>query len=267
MIYLTDQLFDPSLPVYTVDFQLAKPCCGELEDCTEYANHLLGLEKSTRKYVGIEAPENNQLVVALIDLRSLTYETYLKKLRSKYKGNVLYNAKKADSQGYTCKPFVRKLFIPDIVEINHSKEVRSCGAMPPSYLRTVDEMGGAPEEYVEWKPPACPTHYAMLFGIFMPVPGYKQGNVVTNEKLLAYIRLRRIGNFSTYSMIIGHGDYLQYGIMYRLHLAVMKWLCQENKYSQGLELLIYASYYDGNDGLILWKKKTGFEPAYLVTHH
>ena len=54
--------------------------------------------------------------------------------------------------------------------------------------------------------------------------------------------------------------------MARLHFAIMEWLClTDNQYAQGLEVLMYAGFYDGNPGLTLWKKKTGFEPAYLVT--
>ncbi len=137
--------------------------------------------------------------------------------------------------------------------------------MPASYRRTIDELGGAPTRFVETEQPTCSEHYGIMWGIFVPELGYMQGSVVTNERLLAYIRLRRIGNFATYSMIIGHGDYLEHGIMYRLHFAIMEWLCQkDNKYTQGLEVLMYAGFYDGNEGLTLWKKKTCFEPAYLV---
>lgn len=257
--------FDPSLPVYNIDFQLAVHDCPDLADNKEYADHLVGMGESERRYVGVGAASGGQLIVACIDLRNLTYEGYLAKLKKRYKGNVVRDAKKADKLNYVCKPFVRSLFVPDIAEINHSKEVRSCGVMTAGYRRTIDELGGAPTRFMEMKYPSCLVHYGISWGIFAPEPGYMQGSVVTNEKLLAYIRLRRIGNFATYSMIIGHGDYLQHGIMYRLHFAIMEWLCQpDNRYAQGLEVLMYAGFYDGNEGLTLWKKKSCFEPAYLV---
>lgn len=257
--------FDPSLPVINIDFQLKTHHCSDLTDCQEYAEHLLGMGESERCYLGVGAVRDNQLIVACINLRDLTYENYLTKVRKKYKGNVIREARKADKLGYVCKPFVRKLFIPDIVVINHSKEVRSCGIMPASYRRTIDDLGGAPCRFVDLELPVCSEHYGIMWGIFAPEPGYRQGSVLTNERLLAYIRLRRIGNFATYSIIIGHGDYLQQGIMYRLHFTIMEWLChRDNKYAQGLDVLMYAGFYDGSDGLILWKKKTGFAPAYLV---
>lgn len=221
--------------------------------------------ESERRYIGVGAVRDNQFIVACINLSNLTYGNYLANVKRRYKGNVVREARKADKLGYVCKPFVRKLFIPDIASINHSKEVRSCGLMPASYRRTIDELGGAPTRLEEMEWPPCPEHYGMMWGIFASEPGYSQGSVITNERLLAYIRLRRIGDFATYSMIIGHGDYLQHGIMYRLHFAIMEWLCQkDNKYAQGLKVLMYAGFYDGNEGLILWKKKSCFEPAYLV---
>lgn len=248
-----------------MDFHLKTHNCPDLDDCEEYANHLLGTGESGRQYIGVGAARDNQLIVACIHLRNLTYESYLAKVRKRYKGNVVRETRKADKLGYVCKPFVRKLFIPDIVSINHSKEVRSCGLMPASYRRTIAELGGAPHQFVEMELPTCAEHYGIMWGIFVPEPGYMQGPVITNERLLAYIRLRRIGNFATYSMIIGHGDYLQHGIMYRLHFAIMEWLFQkDNQYAQGLEVLMYAGFYDGNEGLSLWKKKTCFEPVYLV---
>lgn len=257
--------FDPSLPVLNVDFQLKIHQCLDLADCEEYAKHLLGQGESERRYIGVEAVRDNQLIIACINLRDLTYENYLTKVRRKYKGNVIREARKADKLNYICKPFVRKLFIPDIAAINHSKEVRSCGLMPASYRRTIDDLGGPPTQFVELELPNCTDHYGIMWGIFAPVLGYRQGNILTNERLLAYVRLRRIGNFATYSMIIGHGDYLQHGIMYCLHFAIMEWLCQrDNPYAQGLGVLMYAGFYDGSEGLTLWKKKTGFEPAYLI---
>lgn len=262
---MSDRTFDPALPVFNVNFHFKIHNCPDLDDCEEYANHLLGTGGSERRYIGVGAARDGQLIVACIDLRNLTYENYLAKVKKRYKSNVIRKARKADELGYACKPFVRKLFIPDIAAINHSKEVRSCGLMSASYQRTIDELGGAPTQFVEMESPNCSVHYGLMWGIFVPEPGHLQGSIVTNERLLAYIRLRRIGNFATYSMIIGHGDYLEHGIMYRLHFAIMEWLCQkDNKYAQGLEVLMYAGFYDGNEGLTLWKKKTCCEPAYLV---
>lgn len=257
--------FDSSLPIYNVDFQFKEHNCSNLAYSKKYAEHLFGMGESKRRYIGVGAVSDSQLIVACIDMRNLTYENYLAKIKKRYKSNAVRNAKKADKLNYVCKPFGRKLFIPDIVAINLSKEERSCGIMPASYRQTIDEMGGAPTHFVEMEFPSCFIHYGISWGIFAPEPGHMQGSVITDEKLLAYVTLRRIGNFATYVQIIGHGDYLLHGIMYRLHFAIMEWLCQkDNRYTQGLELLTYAGFYDGNEGLTLWKKTTCFEPAYLV---
>jgi hypothetical protein len=261
-----NELIDPSLPITLVDFKLNNHSCNELKDSREYINHLFGTGEGKRRYISVEQPYEGQIPVASLDVRDLTFEDYLKLIKKRdSKQSVLRNARKADKIGAVCKPFVRSVYVPDIVAINLSKDIRSCGPMSPSYRHSVEEMGGEPTQYKEFKYPDCPYHYGIFWGLFVPEPGYKQGNVTTNEKLLAYIRIRRFGNFATYSMILGHGDYLKYGIMYRLHLEIMKWICSEgNSYSQGLKCLTYAGYYDGDEGLTMWKKKTCFAPSYLA---
>jgi hypothetical protein len=122
---------------------------------------------------------------------------------------MIRNARKADNEGFVCKPFTHRMFIPDIVSINQSKEIRSDGPMSAFYRRSVERMGGAPVKMIPFKLPDCPVHYSMLWGIFSPESGYKQGDVVTNERLLAYTDLRYTENFSMYSLILGHGDYLK----------------------------------------------------------
>ena len=254
---------DPCLPIIEIDLQLEEgKCCG-LRQCAQYAGRIQ--DKLAGRYIGVEQPFAGQIVAAWMNLRNLTYDQYIARAKRRYKGNVLRDARKSDQQGYICKPFVRELFIPDIVAINHSKEERSGGPMKETYLRSVEDMGGAPKKPVELKPPECPVHYDCWWGVFSPEPGYKQGDVVTDERLLAYIDLRRVGNFALYSLILGHGDYLKYGIMYRLHFTILEWLCNnKDRYAHGLDHLVYAGYYQGGEGLQLWKKKTLFEPAYLV---
>lgn len=263
---MSKQLIDPSLPLVEVNFRLKNHLCSESDDSAQYIHHLLGTGEGKRCYMGVEKPSDGQIAVACLDLRNLAYDDYIANVKKRdRKQAVIRNARKADKLGFICKPFVRSLYVPDIVAINQSKDVRSCGPMKPSYQRSVEEMGGEPTKYMAFEFPDCPLHYGFFWGIFSPEQGHRQGSIVTNERLLAYVRIIRFGNFATYSMILGHGDYLKHGIMYRLHFKIMEWLCQkDNPYSHGLEYLMYAGYYDGDEGLTLWKKKTCFEPVYLI---
>ncbi|MDX1454550.1 MAG: hypothetical protein R3217_03755 [Gammaproteobacteria bacterium] len=217
------------------------------------------------KFIGIGDVIEGQVITACLDLGFESFDDYEKACRKISKGNAIRDAKKADKAGYYVKPFDRRMHIPDIVEINTSKEVRSGGKMKASYRRSIDEMGGAPSKHFETEMPSCPVHYDLWWGIFEKVDGYKQGDVVTNERLLAYIDLRRLGDYGLYSMIIGHGDYLKDGVVNRLHLGVMEWLLEAgNACGEGFKSLMYAGYYQGGDGLRRWKKRFAFEPTYLV---
>ena len=64
---------------------------------------------------------------------------------------------------------------------------------------------------------------------------------------------------------MGHGTHLSNGIMYRLHLAVMQWLCsRQAPCTEGIACLVYAGFYQGAPGLGQWKRKALFRPAYLI---
>jgi hypothetical protein len=243
-----------SLPLVKIDYQQGDANCSGLASCEK--NRV----KWTREWFYIDEK------MAWLDLRALTYEQYLMNVKNRYKSkSALRDSRKADKEGYFCKPFMRRLFLSDIVTINHSKEIRNGNAMTGSYLKSLEEMGGPPNKYIPFRLPVCPVHYMMAWGLFRTEPGYKQGDVVTNEKLLAYAFVRRLGNLAFYSHLIGHGDYLKQGIVYRLHFAVMEWICsRDSAFNQGIEHLIHGDYLAGSDGRILWRKKTCFQPAALV---
>ncbi|MCJ8013527.1 hypothetical protein MUG84_17520 [Paenibacillus sp. KQZ6P-2] len=253
-------------PTANIDFRLNNGHCIHSPECQRFSKEVVYQKFVIGRYLGVGQIANDQCPSALIPVKNLTYDHYLMKVKKINKGRTLRTAQIADKQDYYCKPFVREQFIPDIVEIHFSKEIRSGGPLTGYYKKSVEEMGGAPSAPHKLSLPSCPNHYEMMWGIFKPIPGYQQGSVVTNEKLLAYICLERIGNLAYYALIIGHGDYLNDGIMYRLHFAVMEWICNAgNPYSQGLDYIMYAGYYHENPGLMFWRKLTGFEAAYLVT--
>jgi hypothetical protein len=242
--------YEPSLPMLEIDFQFTDHTCDSLEHSKRYVNNDL------IKSIGLQAP------IARIDLRNLSYDSYINKIK-KYKTH--YDSRKADKQGYICKPFAKRLFVPDMFTINHSATIRGGSHIKGYFTSSLDELGGPPERYIHFSLPSCPIHYLYYWGIFSPEPGYKQGDVITNERLIGYAFFRRIGNLAAYSQLVGHSDYLKYGIIYRLHFAIMEWICRrDDAYTQGIEYFMHGRYYDGGDGRILWRKKSHFEPAYIL---
>jgi len=249
--------------ISTVRMKGAREACRRLPSCERYVRN--ARQRLVGRYIGRGGPGEGQVVAAVIDLRGRSYDDYIGSVKRLYKGNVIRDARKSDRQGFTCKPFVRAMCLPDIVAINRSKPERCGKPMRNEYLKTVEAMGGAPAERLQLAPPDCPEHYDIWWGVFAPSPGHVQGDVVTDERLLAYIDLRRLGSLALYSLILGHGEYLQHGIMYRLHFTIMEWILKrQDAAARGIEFLMYAGYHQGSEGLKLWKKKTGFEPARLV---
>lgn len=254
---------DASLPIVPIDLRKRHAACKRKLTCGRY---IANIEKRLGdRYITEDKPFDKQVVSAVLDVRDLGWDDYMSGVKKRYKGNVLRDARKAERAGFICRPFARKVHLPDLVEINHSKEKRCGGPMREAYLKSLKEMGGPPKKTLPVPEPDCPLHYDIWWGVFEPVEGYTQGNVVTNERMIAYIDFRRVGNFALYSLILGHGDYLKYGIMYRLHFQIVEWILSRSEPTvQGLDFLVYAGFNQGGEGLQLWKKKTLYEPGYLV---
>ena len=211
---------------------------------------------------------NVNQVSAAIDLTEWEdYTTYFSAVKSNNRKGAAYPAKRAVREGYYCKRFEWENFIPDIVEINLSKEIRTGREMSASYKRSVEEMGGAPTEMASLSHKKYSKAWWISWGVFIHKEGHMQGDIVTNEKLVGYIGITREGELCNYGRLLGHGDYLRYGIMYLLHFKIMEelFLC-ENKLTNGVTHLAYASYLSGSNSsgtwnnLIPWKEKLMFKP-------
>lgn len=250
-------------PVRRIDLCYGRCGCAKAANCDTYTAQFM--RRMVGRYVGGGSTFRRQLESAVIDLRGFDFDQYMSRVSEIHKGAARRQARKADRQGYACKQFVWNNFLPDIVEINTSMEVRSGGVMRRPYRRTVEQLGGLPRKSVPLRDPACPVHCTYGWGIFEPRPGYHQGDVNTDEKLLAYIKVKRQGSLGIYTSILGHGDYLKFGIMYRLHYAIMEWIGENlDDRLRGLDSLMYGAPESGGSGLSMWKKRCLFQGAYLV---
>jgi hypothetical protein len=188
------------------------------------------------------------------------YETWVKATKKAVGDNAFRNERKANQRGYQVLQFDRRTFIPDIHAINHSMPVRSGLEMKTAYTKSIEELGGYPTQLHAPMLPASPEYWAMSFGAFLSEPGYQQGSVVTDKRLVGYISVRRIGELILYPQLLGHGDHLNDGIMAQIHFHVLRWLIDPScEYSRGAKVLMYTAANVVNEGLRTWKKRAGFK--------
>jgi len=254
---------DDTPPAYgTVTVALSGPRCAQAAPCARLADEVRG--KLAGRYLGWPGTPP-EIVAAHLDLRGLSYDDYVRQARHKYKGNSVRDALKAQRLGFYAKLFPYALHVPDVYDINHSLDVRCGRPMSEAYRRGVEELGGWPQGHMAWAEPECPLHYDIWWGCFTREPGHRQGEVVTDERLVGYIRLRRIGNVCHYGQILGHGDFLRHGIMFLLHFEIMRWILDPRlPCAQGIEHLFYAGYFQGTSGLRFWKTKLLMAPRQLM---
>ena len=171
------------------------------------------------------------------------------------------DAKYADRIGAWTERIAWASWTPDIHEINHSKPVRCGGKMRGAYNYSLEQMvaeSGYDGTMCEPDMFPCLHHGRINFGIFIPEPG----NVLPDRKLVGYIGLLRLGNTASYTSILGHGDYLKHGIMFRLHFDIMRWAMSRPLELAGVECIYYLTFYPPS--LAVWKRKAGFRGVTLT---
>ena len=244
-----------------IDLSVGRGSCKDLQKCRTweetFGRRMLGNYVATDK-------SSAKLTPAVIPVKSYNAESYFGTAKKVHKGAAFRQARKSDREGFTCELFEWSNFIPDIHEINTSMDTRSGGVMKSAYQRSIEELGGAPTQFKATTPIKCPMHHTFNWGIFAIKPDYTQGTIKTGKKLLGYIKFKRNGNLATYTTILGHGDYLQYGIMYRLHYKIMEWLYSSTFFIENpIDYILYGSIDSGTEGLKLWKKRCLFIPKSL----
>ncbi len=143
-------------------------------------------------------------------------------------------------------------------------KTRAFGPVIDAFILTIDALGGAPTILAPIEQPQCPKHWELLFGVFFDQPGYRQGEITLNKRMVAYARIHRVGNTVRYAEFMGHGDHMQHGVMMLLHIHLLEWLLDaDNLLADGVEFLTYGAIEQGNNGLFFWKRKALFTPHVL----
>ena len=168
--------------------------------------------------------------VAYLDLNEYaSYNDYVAQCRRVLKGNAVRDALKAERKGYFTKFFNKTTFLPDIVAVDTSAPERQGLPLPAYRLKTVEERGGYPQSFEPEVPPTQSFTWIRYFGIFRGQPGHRQGQVVVDEQLAGYLILRRCADFATYTTLFGHARYLSDGIVYKMHLDLVRLLLDQRQ--------------------------------------
>jgi len=201
---------------------------------------------------------------AIINLRRWeNYQEYFDYVKKSNYKSCIYPYNRSKKKYFYSKRFAFKNFVPDVVGVNQSMSIRQGKEMGDNYFLSIDELGGAPKKEHSLEEIKNNKRYRIFYGVFQKIEGHVQGDITTNEQLVGYITLIREGNMIVYNRIIGHGDYLKEGIMYNLHFSIMEWLYSNNELTEGVDMVMYAGYTSGSEGLRNWKKRLAFEPVFL----
>jgi L-amino acid N-acyltransferase YncA len=154
-----------------------------------------------------------------------------------------------ERKGYYCEIFVPSEHIQEIHDINHSKTERQGRPMGKWYQSSVEELTRDLCSFNSLNVYKCPLHYKIWIGIF-----------TKEKKLVGYIAFRRVGQFSVYTTILGHSDYLKDNIMGFLHFYIQKLIRESNdEHFKGIIGTAYYLWKSGKtDTLQFWKHKVGF---------
>ncbi len=217
--------------------------------------------------LSLELREHHISSLAVFDLDAYpNFEAVMNaaRKRTEKRGRINREIGRAERLGYYVKPFAFGQHVPDIVAIHGSKALRDNRPIKGRYYHlSLEELGGAPKAHVAISPPICPQHNTTHWGVFRREDGYRQGNVQTDEQLVGYIELRRLGNSAWYSRIMGHGDHLKQGVMYLLHYRLVAALMAARAASPRY-LVFYEYARATTDHRVHWKSLAMFEPHYLL---
>lgn len=196
---------------------------GEVNDLYKYFN------KRHPKY---KVFRNKTLGVMLLEIPK-NLEDYEKQITGK--NSVGYFNRRCTKMGYYTKYYIKNKYLDEMYNINTSSQTRQGREMSKHYLEKV------PKEKA--------TDCIKYFGIF-----------TKDDLLVGYIRLIKTKKVYVISQILGHSDYQNDNIMYKIIHDLVVSLIEENKDNEYTVHLMYDTYFGGTDGIKLYKKRHAFKP-------
>lgn len=202
-------------------------------------------------YVTADAFRDNppKILVSAVMSTPVDLDSYLRSNPRKYRYTL--SGKKALSRGYTAAEISPLKYSCEIWDIIHSSDERQNRSIAPKYWERPADYDFP--DYIDYPDISCAD---ICCGVFS-----------SEGQLVAYLLGKRVGHHVQYDEIMGHTLHLENDIMYLLHFHFLR-LCCESKIPP--KCLNYGPWYSGENafspsgGLNKWKRKIGFQPAYLI---
>lgn len=240
------------------------------EDCRAPCPlHADEVPKLLRRYAAPSDPAGDRaarirLTPMVIDLDRLGDFAAFERVLKERSSRTLSKIRRAQRMGYSARQFMLASHVDDLHAIKTSMAFRAAGPVIDRWLLKPHHVGRPATETLPVAAPCCPVHWTIWWGIFAPEPGHKQGEVETAERLVAYVKMMRLGDVVHYTEIMGHSDRLADGVMMLLHHQIVRWLIDAPEpAARDAHILLYGAAEHGGDGLLTWKKRAGFRPAKL----
>ncbi|HMI20803.1 MAG TPA: hypothetical protein VK533_14800 [Sphingomonas sp.] len=231
--------------------------------------HTDKVPKLLRRYAG-QRPhsstwsERTRLTPMLIAMDRLGDAAAFDALLKQRSSRTLSKIRKAERAGYGARQFMLASHVEDMHAVRTSMAFRAAGPVFDRWFLKPEHIDTPATERLTVGPPCCPVHWTIWWGIFLPEPGHRQNGVEVGERLVAYVKVMRIGDVVHYTEIMGHRDRLADSVMMLLHYRIVRWLiAQDEPAAKGAKVLLYGAAEHGGAGLLTWKKRAGFVPGRL----
>jgi len=169
------------------------------------------------------------------------------------KNSAYREVKKSESKGFISRSFNYFNHIDDIVEIHRSKNQRGGKRISTFYNAPRSEFGPKLASVLPYEKRVCQFHNITFWGLFKPPETNTSSKHANTEKLIGYIRAFRINDLVWYNQIMGHGEFLKFGVMHKMHSDLLKNLIKSPSPP------IYVNYGAGDVEKRQWKRKALFQ--------
>jgi glycosyltransferase involved in cell wall biosynthesis len=150
------------------------------------------------------------------------------------KNSAAYYARKAERRGYRVMEIDRNRYADDIHEVKISKPERQGKSIPERFRQKL---------------------------FYNVMPNYNYFGVISSQgKLVACAWVASYNEVAVIAVLLGHGDYLNDGVMYQLVVHIVRYLTERKRTGNQVKYLMYDSFLGASEGMIMFKQKLGFKP-------
>jgi hypothetical protein len=226
--------------------------------------HTDKIPKLLRRYARTAAHQRERLTPMLIRIPDFADIKAFDGLLKRRSSRTLSKIRSAERRGYRARQFMLASHVGDMHAIRTSMAFRAAGPVFDRWFLKPEHIAAPASMLLDVASPCCPVHWTIWWGVFAPEPGHRQNGVEVGERLVAYVKVMRIGDVVHYTEIMGHRDRLGDGVMMLLHHAIMRWLIEASEpAARDAKVLLYGAAEHGGEGLLTWKKRAGFVPGRL----